>query len=128
MANKEEENVENKKGIKRKKIMDREQIEKAAERYSGCFFEALGDDRYVMAKRKAFADGARWRIHSVWHDVSEMPELRKPYIYEMDFGEDNVDYDIDVLNIKVADWESFAEIMKMTRWAYIEDLLPNKEV
>lgn len=47
--------------------MKRKDIEKAAGDYSG---SSLGftDNNSVMAKHKAFVDGAEWRINSVWHD------------------------------------------------------------
>ena len=47
--------------------MKREDIEKAAGDNSG---SSLGftDNNLVMAKHKAFVDGAEWRINSVWHD------------------------------------------------------------
>lgn len=47
--------------------MTRKDTEKAAGDYSG---SSLGftDNNSVMAKHKAFVDGAEWRIKSVWHD------------------------------------------------------------
>lgn len=59
--------------------MKREDIEKAAGDYSG---SSLGftDNNSVMAKHKAFADGAVWRINAAWHDVNEMPKKGKMLI------------------------------------------------
>ena len=56
--------------------MKREDIEKAAGDYSGSSL-GFADNNSVMAKHKAFADGAEWRINSVWHDVSERPDTDK---------------------------------------------------
>lgn len=54
--------------------MTKEDIEKAAGDYSG---SSLGftENNSVMAKHKAFADGANLRINSVWHDASEIPDI-----------------------------------------------------
>ena len=49
--------------------------------------------------KQAFGDGANWRINAVWHDASEEPEIKKPYIYELDFGDTSA-YDIDVFYVK----------------------------
>lgn len=56
--------------------MTKEDIEKAAGDYSG---SSLGftENNSVMANHKAFAAGADWRINSVWHDASEIPEANK---------------------------------------------------
>lgn len=65
-----------------------------------------------------FMDGARWRIASVWHKETEMPdknqlvlfECRKTYGkgYSVNFGENY----------------SFLKNV-ISRWAYVKDLLPD---
>ncbi len=90
----------------------KQEIEKAADEY------IHRDNTTGLTRKKAFFDGARWRINSVWHDVSEKPnknqlvlfECRKTYGkgYSVNFGEN-------------------FELMKnvILSWAYIADLLPN---
>lgn len=95
--------------------MKRKDIEKTAGDYSG---SSLGftDNNSVMAKRKAFVDGAEWRINIVWHDVTERPKLGELIIVEVygkiwDYGK----YDVcDTIHPKA-------------RWAYMKDLIPNTE-
>lgn len=53
--------------------MKKEDIEKAAGDYSGSSL-GFADNNSVMAKHKAFADGAKWRINSVWHSTDELPK------------------------------------------------------
>lgn len=100
--------------------MKREDIEKAAGDYSGSIL-GFTDNKSVMEKHKAFADGANWRINSVWHDANEEPEKTDRYILI-----DSVSYDgircYNVICARHYDKHPFNE-----RWAYIEDLLPNKE-
>lgn len=64
--------------------MTKEDIEKAAGDYSGSIL-GFTDNKSVMEKHKAFADGAQWRINSVWHDASEIPDLGEAIIVEL-FG------------------------------------------
>lgn len=99
--------------------MTKEDIDKAAGDYSG---SSLGftENNSVMAKHKAFADGANWRINSVWHDASEKPRRNKWYIAQI--GDNAFDTFTDSVN-----WKSYARSLNIIRWAYIEDLLPNKE-
>lgn len=63
-----------------------------------------------------FIEGAKWRINSVWHDASEKPKLGELIIVEVygkiwDYGK----YDVcDTIHPKA-------------RWAYMKDLISNKE-
>lgn len=94
--------------------MDRETIEKAADEY------IHRDNTTGLTRKKAFIDGAQWRINAVFHNASEKPnknqlvlfECRKTYGkgYSVNFGENY-------------------ELMKnvIVRWAYIIDLLPERK-
>lgn len=100
--------------------MKREDIEKAAGDYSGSIL-GFRDNQFVMAKHKAFADGAEWRINSVWHDIKEMPENNRMILIIMQH---------DIPTVLGPDNTFFKEEVKdrqIHRWAYIEDLLPTKE-
>lgn len=95
--------------------MKRDDIEKAAGDYSG---SSLGftDNNSVMAKHKAFVDGAEWRINSVWHDDTEKPKSGELIIVEVygkiwEYGKSDV-----------CDTNHPA-----ARWAYMKDLIPDTE-
>lgn len=63
-----------------------------------------------------FIEGAKWRINSVWHDASEMPDLGEAIIVEL-FG-------------KVWDYGTYDvsdSIHPKAKWAYMNDLIPSKE-
>ena len=96
--------------------MKQEAIEKAAFKY-GCEHQVAPATGGEL--EKGFLNGAHWRINSVWHDASEKPknqlvlfECRKTYGkgYSVNFGENY-------------------EILKnvVLRWAYIDDLLPERK-
>lgn len=95
--------------------MKRKDIEKAAGDYSGSIL-GFRENNSVMAKHKAFVDGAEWRINIVWHDVAERPKLGELIIVEVygkiwDYGK----YDVcDTIHPKA-------------RWAYMKDLISNTE-
>lgn len=69
-----------------------------------------------------FVRAANWRINSVWHDVSECPNENEPTIIERTgnkFGFHEKGYD--------GPWKYNVKQFGFKRWAYIKDLIPNKE-
>lgn len=91
--------------------MTREDIEKAAVNY---------DSRAVAFR--AYVAGSEWRINSVWHDAKEKPDKGKLLIVE------DIDSAYDLVYLtKSKPWEELSEKNHYMRWAYIEDLIPNKE-
>ena len=65
----------------------------------------------------AFADGAKWRIDSVWHDASESPRT----------GDRIIVIDEDYHIVDVGYFGNSDRIMDGHRWAYINDLLPERK-
>lgn len=104
--------------------MKRKDIEKAAGDYSGI---SLGftDNNSVMAKHKAFVDGAEWRINSVWNDASEPPITGKEALVKYVTGDLKIKYRVDVFCGN--EWKEMCHYDKLLQFAYIEDLLPNVE-
>ena len=99
--------------------MNKEMIEKAANVYIGHEPE-IDEGIEVSMIRSAFKDGANWRINSVWHTASEVPE-NKPALVEYPHWDGSYGYLI------VLEPEDLAG--SITKWAYLEDLLPaGKEV
>lgn len=94
--------------------MTREQIEKAAFKYA-CEHQiapATGGEL-----EKGFIDGARWRIAAVWHDASESPHT----------GDRIIVIDDDGHIVDVGYFGNSDRIMDGHRWAYIDDLLPERK-
>lgn len=94
--------------------MKRKDIEKAAGDYSG---SSLGftDNNSVMAKHKAFVDGAEWRINIVWHDSTEKPMPGQLLLVRTLYG----GYDLCYYGEYV--WNT------VMTWSYVKDLIPNTE-
>lgn len=114
--------------------MTREDIEKAANAYMDDFLydhidhTAINheEDNYEAGRNHAlfefgtgiFKDGAAWRINSVWHSASEKPE-KKPALVEYSHFPKGHGY------LVVPDPREV--LGSITRYAYIEDLIPNTE-
>lgn len=112
--------------------MKQEQIEKAAREFTdnliaeNHFDVNYEEDNYDAGSIHAtdevgvyaFTRGAEWRINSVWHDASEMPENKFSL----------VEYDCPLTGHGYVVVPDPREVIRaITRWAYIEDLLPSKE-
>lgn len=103
--------------------MKREDVDKAASDYAEENSWYPGETSYesdIIAIEESFADafkaGAEWRINSVWHDASEIPDLGEAIIVEL-FG-------------KVWDYGTYDvsdSIHPKAKWAYMNDLIPSKE-
>ena len=70
------------------------------------------------ACRESFVLGAEWRINSVWHKDIQNGKTKKPILVKFDNGLFNLFEDI-------RDLKGIED--KVSIFAYIEDLLPNKE-
>nr|DAV70852.1 MAG TPA: hypothetical protein [Caudoviricetes sp.] len=73
--------------------------------------------------RESFVLGANWRINTAWHDATEVPK-KKGYIlvWTKCFG--FVTWNV---NVEPAEWNKICKDNQVVEWAYIEDLIPNKE-
>ena len=98
--------------------MEREQIEKAAGEYSGSVL-GFKDNPVVMNNHKAFMDGAEWRINSVWHDAKNaVPDRFRLVLVE----KDDEGFTLNIANGKMSSCPMFWK-----RWAYLDDLLPERK-
>lgn len=106
--------------------MKREDIEMAAERNTEEYVKN-GDLRgFRGSYRLGFIAGAEWRINSVWHDAKEEPKYDEYFLYE------NVVHAYHVDGIYPSEdepfvWDDYVKDWRLTRWAYIKDLIPNTE-
>lgn len=73
--------------------------------------------------RASFVNGVKWFKEAIWHDASEKPQGSAAILYlwhdeqgGMDVGIDGVFDDLE--------WKKFVEYNKITKWCYIDDILP----
>ena len=84
---------------------------------------------------KAFRDGAKWadehpNLESLWHDASEEPLLEKKdiiFLHEPDIAY-VTERNGGTFSFMLEDfnWERFVNLLKISKWAYISDLLPKQ--
>lgn len=96
-----------------------EDIEKRSLEYAEITAPTYANGDFESTIADAFEHGANWRINSVWHEVSEEPERNRIYLAQL--GDCAFDTFYDSKN-----WVKFSRGVNMQRWAYVEDLLPNK--
>ena len=109
--------------------MKKEDIEKAA--VDSCVIEnEIFNPELTPYYEQGFKDGADWRINSVWHDASEIPEANKrvlvcfenvidEYVYYRIRGfKPNV---LKKCNMRISSLD------KVLYWCYLDDLLPERK-
>lgn len=96
-----------------------EDIEKRSLEYAEITAPTYANGDFESTIADAFEHGANWRINSVWHEVSEEPERNRIYLAQL--GDCAFDTFYDSKN-----WVNFSRGINIQRWAYVEDLLPNK--
>lgn len=97
--------------------MTKEDIDKAA--VDSCVFEnSIFNPELTPYYEQGFKDGANWRINSVWHKDIQNGKTKKPILVKFDNRLFNLFEDI-------RDLKGIED--KVSIFAYIEDLLPNKE-
>ena len=104
-------------------MIDENKIIKAAiqnaDKYNPCRSILVREE----ACRASFKDGIEWLKSALWHDASEKPQGSAAILYlwhdeqgGMDVGIDGVFDDLE--------WKKFVEYNKITKWCYINDILP----
>lgn len=83
--------------------------------------------------KDSFKAGAKWMqeefLKDLWHPASEIPSEEKPLIVEYSITDTIKDYaSFKRLSYSYVywDWVSYYEIANITRWLYIDDLLPKE--
>lgn len=106
-------------------------IEEAARYYCNNRYHASQDAPFIA---EGFRYGAKWAINEflkgLWHHADEEPKKNRLVLTDtqsiMDKGR------ICWLTVKltengfVRNWSNYAKVTKITRWLYIDDLLPKK--
>ena len=106
--------------------MKREQIEKAAMLFAGA--GEFGECTYNPDAKNGFMAGAHWRINSVWHDASEMPEKGRPLLEFCRGTRCGEFYEIGGrVSIKNQEWDDFYKFAGIVYWAYIDELIPERK-
>lgn len=103
--------------------MKKEDIEKAAKK--ACHIEydlhLINDSEYHVAKR-FFCLGVNWVHINIWHNAEEIPKEHIAIIAIRSDGSCEKVFFTDITR-----WKSLIKRCGFVQWAYINDLIPNKE-
>ena len=79
------------------------------------------------AEQMAFERGVYWFKKALWHDASEIPEEGEQILYTATEGGEIVDVKVTTTALYAfIPWSEVVRDFNISRWCYIEDLLPNK--
>ena len=107
-------------------MIDDKKIEAAARRYS----EVTDCDKQeALLIEEGFIEGAKWTINEflkdLWHPISEEPREFAEVLAEAKITESIKTY----ISFKRNDalfknWDAYSSCANITRWLYVDDLLP----
>ena len=71
---------------------------------------------------RGFKEGAEWRINAVWHNYPE----EKPNRYTATLVETRNGIRV-LIEKSTLGWNFYARSLDVTRWAYLDDFLPDRK-
>lgn len=105
--------------------MNKEKILTAAYKFSNAILASENEDLVIMG----FEAGIKWYNKSIWHDITkERPREYSLCIVEGIFKNDGlqrISYTIARFSIYYFATFTKDPLIKITRWCYIDDILPN---
>lgn len=110
--------------------MEKEKIERTAKEYAKDKYGGGNAKQWAIAQihagRDGFIDGARWRIDEAWHNEKEMPDKEELVLCEICRNGEKAYLPLEwKADGKMTVDIPFLTDWKVTRWAYITDLLPD---
>lgn len=103
-------------------MIDEKKITEAVNAYIG-YPKEIDEGVGTSMRRDAFKAGVEWFKKALWYDASEEPESDKCILIRFVDYKGNVEYGTDILAPPIT-WDNWVEICKITKWCYVEDLLP----
>ena len=112
-------------------MIDDKEIEESARYYCNNRYPASQDAPFIA---EGFRKGARWAIHeflkNLWHPAEEEPKKNRLVLTDTRSTMDK-DY-ICWTTVKltengfISNWSNYTKVTKITRWLYLDDLLPKE--
>lgn len=79
------------------------------------------------AEQMAFERGVYWFKKALWHEASETPKEGEQILYTATEGGEIVDVKVTTTALyDFIPWNEVVRDFNISKWCYIEDLLPNK--
>lgn len=108
-------------------MIDEKKIQEAAIMNADYFNPCRSTLDREEACRASFEDGVEWFKKALWHDTGETPEEGKQILYTATEGGEIVDVKVTTTALyDFIPWNEVVRNFNISKWCYIEDLLPNK--
>lgn len=112
-------------------MIDNKKIKKAIENY---IKYSSVEDEYPGTEGNAFKAGANWAINELskdlWHPAIEEPKKNRLVLTDVRsiIDKDYICWATVKLteNGYIRNWSNYAKVTKITRWLYLDDLLPKE--
>lgn len=108
-------------------MIDEKKIQEAAIMNTDYFNPCRSTLDREEACRASFEDGVEWFKKTLWHDTSETPKEGEQILYTATEGGEIVDVKVTTTALyDFIPWNEVVRDFNISKWCYIEDLLPNK--
>lgn len=108
-------------------MIDEKKIQEAAIMNADYFNPCRSTLDREEACRASFEDGVEWFKKALWHDASVKPEEGEQILYTATEGGEIVDVKVTTTALyDFIPWNEVVRDFNISKWCYIEDLLPNK--
>ena len=104
-------------------MIDDSKITEAVNAYIG-YPKEIDEGVGTSMRRDAFKAGITWFTSTIWHDANEKPEFNRRLITQHITLIGELGYDL-TTNIPTYPWELYVKGAHITKWCYIEDILPS---
>ena len=112
-------------------MIDEKKIEEAARYYCNNRYPASQDAPFIA---EGFRHGAKWAIQEflkdLWHPAEKEPKKNRLVLTDTRsiMDKDHICWTTVKLteNGYIRNWNNYAKVTKITRWLYLDDLLPKE--
>ena len=112
-------------------MIDDKKIEEAARNYCNNRYHASQDAPFIA---EGFRKGANWAINefleNLWHPADEEPKKNRLVLTDTRSIMDKDHICWMTVNLTengyIHNWSNYTKVTKITRWLYLDDLLPNE--
>lgn len=103
-------------------MIDNSKITEAVDAYIG-YPKEIDEGVGTSMRRDAFRAGVEWFKQAIWYDASEKPQGSAAILYLWHDEQGGMDVGIDSI-FDDLEWKKFVECNKITKWCYINNILP----
>lgn len=103
-------------------MIDENKIAEAVNAYIG-YAKEIDEGIETSMRRDAFKAGVEWFKKALWHDASEKPQGSAAILYLWHDEQGGMHVGIDSI-FDDLEWKKFVECNKITKWCYINNILP----